>query len=314
MTSTGEGPAHPFPEYARVREELVKWFTKYGGDTRYEIEFRIQDVGEAGFERLLSSLLSHQGWSNKPAPVITLDKVHATGVRETVSINDTTQPTVFMKKIKGPHMEMQSSMQPSYTTRFAVASEEEKAADQTEVLTYRHKQRYTFEHKGLFKFELTRVKQGTTDQVARNAETGYEVELEFCGQESKQSSNPEYLADSMLMKAADLLHQLAGASRSDPAPNKRQRAAADGTPQECDEVTLQEGTEVKLGPSSHGAKPHYGGEMPAELAQMVPWLFSHFEKDGSALIMSEPANVGHHSYPLFYFCGTVPASAIRRRS
>ena len=42
-----------------VRETLQSWFTQYGANDLFEIECRVQDVGEAGFERLLQSLASH---------------------------------------------------------------------------------------------------------------------------------------------------------------------------------------------------------------------------------------------------------------
>ena len=72
------------------------------------------------------------------------------------------------------------------------------------------------------------------------------------------------------------------------------------------------GTEVALEPSGHAVPVRFNGEMPAEL---VPrWLFSHLEADGRAHIMSEPARIGDEHFPLFYFCGTVPAAALKPRN
>ena len=69
-----------------VRETLQAWFNQYGANELFEIECRVQDVGEAGFERILQSLGSHRGWSNVPIrPVVTLDVMHASGVRESRS-------------------------------------------------------------------------------------------------------------------------------------------------------------------------------------------------------------------------------------
>ena len=63
-------------------------------------------------------------------------------------------------------------------------------------------------------------------------------------------------------------------------------------------------------------RPRYDGEMPAELAQRVDWLYSHKEPDGRAYIMSKPTKgLGElEHFPLFYFCGTVPHDAVRKRT
>ena len=78
------------------------------------------------------------------------------------------------------------------------------------------------------------------------------------------------------------------------------------------EVSVAKGTEIVLEPSGHGVPPRYGGEMPSELLQR--WLFSHLEPDGRAYIMSEPALIGDEHFPLFYFCGTVPAGSLTPRA
>jgi len=294
-------PSHFHPA---VRGEIVKWFEQYSLNERMEIEFRIQNVGEAGFERILSSLSEHRGWSNSPVkPMVSLDVMHASGVRETRIQN---KPPEFLLKDKGfGELTMETDI--GYKVRFSVAQEVPKSADSSPITMYRHKQRYTFVHKGLFKFELTRVKQGTSEQSAFQAPMSFEVELEFCGQASAvtREGQHEYLADSMLMKAADLLQRLSHAGRS-----------ADGSLTEGDEVVLAPSTPVELGPSGHGTEPRYGGEMPAELAERMGWLYSHKEADGRAYIMSQPTKgVGDREhFPLFYFCGTVPFAAVRRRT
>ena len=290
-----------FPSH--LREMLVSWFQQYGANERMEIEFRVRDVGEAGFERILSSLLTHRGWSNTPAPMVTVDVMHASGVRETRVPGSTDVAPEYLRKEKGPKLTHDTDV--GYGTRFEVSQEVPTSADASPVHVVRHKQRFTFVHKGLFKFELTRVKQGTTDQAARQAPTTFEVELEFCGQASGAVARPEYLADSMLMKAADLVERLSHAGSS-----------AGGPLGEGDDIVLKPDTAVVLGPSGHGTKPRYEGEMPAELAQRVEWLYSHKEPDGSAYIMSKPTKgLGElEHFPLFYFCGTVPHDAVRKRT
>ena len=283
-----------------VRETLQSWFTQYGANDLFEIECRVQDVGEAGFERLLQSLASHSGWSNAPiTPVLTLDVQHASGVRETRPTGGGGGAITFLRKQKGPEITVPTEL--GYSVKFQVSSETETSSDPSPAIVFRHKQRYTFVHKNLFKFELTRVKQGTTNASAMQAETTFEVELEFCGQQSAAAARTDYLADSMLMKAADLLHQLSHAAGAVPAARQRHSgaaAAADGTPSEGDEITLSPGTEVALGPSGHGAAARFGGEMPAELAELTRWLFSHRQADGRAHIMSEPTRIGKEHYPV----------------
>ena len=108
------------------------------------------------------------------------------------------------------------------------------------------------------------------------------------------------------MKAADVVHQLASGADA-PGAAARPR---DGPLQECEPVELDEGTEVMLVPSGHGVPLRFGGEMPAE---MCPWLYSHAEGDGRVHVMSEPFATGKESFPLFYFAGSVPKEAVKRR-
>jgi hypothetical protein len=307
---SGAAVPRGFPPVAR--ETLVSWFSKFASSTKYEIEFRVQDVGAAGFERVLKALSSHAGWSNAPvSPVVSLDIIHMTQVRETKTL--TPQgfgPSSFLLKEKGPNFTF--TLAPSdHTVRFAVSQETETSADTSDAHTFRHKQRWTFEHRGLFKFELTQVKQGPSDQAARKADTQYEVELEFCGHLRPEASRAEYLADSMLMKAADLVRHLANPSGTSSEPGA---SVGDGiTPQECDEISISPGTEVMLASPGHGAAPRFSGEMPADFVQRVRWLFSHREPDGRVYVMSEPSMIMKEHYPLFYFCGTVPFDSVRRR-
>ena len=146
------------------------------------------------------------------------------------------------------------------------------------------------------------------------ADTTFEVEIEFCGQEQEvlAQKGPGYLADSLLMKAADALHHLVEGGASNSGPGKRKRSThGNGPLQECDEVALADGTEVLLEPSGHGLPPRFSGEMPAALCK---WLYSHAEpKEGRVVVMSEPASIGQERYPLFYFVGSVPASSVRLR-
>lgn len=297
-----------------MTDTLEQWFSRYGQTEKFEIECRIKDVGEAGFERVLRTLQSSTAWSNHPVQrQVSLDMVHATKVRQTLTFDSSGRPSgapTFLRKVKQEEVKVETHS--GHAVRFQVSSETETSAAPPPIDLYRHKERHTFVHKNLFKYELTRVKQGPTKQAADLAPLTFEIELEFCGQERPEAGQARYLADSMCMKVSDLLVELTrGASGGPGAGPKRQRAGgAEGDLLEGDEVELPEGTEVKLEPSGHGVEPRYGGEMPGELCR---WLFSHRESDGRMHLMSEPARIGTMHYPLFYFCGSVPAGAARPR-
>ena len=125
-------------------------------------------------------------------------------MRET---HDDAQKVSFLRKERHEQFNCECGTS-GYEVRFAVASETEERIgfqDSSEVSTWRYKQRTQFVHKGLFAFDLTKVKQGATQQLAKGAETQYEIEVEFCGQAdaiaAKEQQKAAYLTDSMLMKA-----------------------------------------------------------------------------------------------------------------
>ena len=187
-----------------ARERVLSWFKGNSDNKGIEVEARIKDVSQLGFETVLRSLASNKGWSNKPKERTTLDLIHASGVRET---HDDAQKVSFMRKERHEQFNCECGTS-GYEVRFAVASESEERVgfqDTSEVSTWRYKQRIQFVHKGLFSFDLTKVKQGVTKLLAQQAETQYEIEVEFCGQAdaiaAKEQQKAAYLTDSMLMKA-----------------------------------------------------------------------------------------------------------------
>ena len=187
--------ASPSEFSSEVRTKLREWFVRYGPNPKFEIEARIRDVTEVGFNSVLQKLLSNRGWSNTPAPEDTLDLVHATGVRETRHMTGAS----FLRKQKWDNVDV---MTRERSVRFAVASEEATREDTSPVQTWRWKQRTTFVHKRAFKFELTKVKQGGSEQEARGSEPIFEIEIEFCGQTEAVASNHDYCVDSLLMKVS----------------------------------------------------------------------------------------------------------------
>ena len=101
-----------------------------------------------------------------------------------------------------------------------------------------------------------------------------------------------------------------------PPPAKRPRVAS-GALQMGEPVSLAEDTPVALEPAGQGTPVPFGGELPAEIAATVPWLFSHVEElaEGPrAHVMNLPCGVGDRRYPLYYLCGSVPAAAVTRAS
>ena len=275
----------------KARQYLVDWFTQFGQNPMYEIEARIKGVTEVPFGRVVASLMSNKDWSSEPVKVDSTDLMHATRVRET----RVGQQRTFIRKERAQD-DIYVTTPTGYDVRFQCATERDMPADATPIHQVRYKQRMTFVHKGLFKFELTRVKEGPNERAAWGAEDQFEIEVEYCGQSTEHASRPEYLADSLLMKVSDLLRQLTTA------------------PQDGEVVRLREGTEVALMPSGQGLDPPFGGELPAELATSMQWSFSHMEPDGRACVASLPAAIGSHRYPLYYFCGTVPVPALIRRT
>ena len=202
MAAPGSTPMVGFERPAR--ERVLSWFKGNSDNPGIEVEARIKDVSQLGFETVLRNLASNKGWSNTPKERTTLDLIHASGVRET---HDDAQKVSFMRKERHEQFNCECGTS-GYEVRFAVASETEERLgfqDTSEVSTWRYKQRIQFVHKGLFAFDLTKVKQGATQQLAKQAETTYEIEVEFCGQKeavaAKEQQKATYLTDSMLMKA-----------------------------------------------------------------------------------------------------------------
>ena len=128
----------------------------------------------------MKSLRSNRGWSNAPSEERTCDLLRASGVRET---RDAAGRISYDRKERhASHLAACGTS--GYEVRFAVASETQVSGvgDDSEVALWRLKRRTRFVHKGMFAFDLTRVKQGATQQLATDAEWQYEIEIEFCGQ------------------------------------------------------------------------------------------------------------------------------------
>eukprot|EP00908_Phaeocystis_cordata_P016703 Transcript_280.p1 GENE.Transcript_280~~Transcript_280.p1 ORF type:complete len:403 (+),score=83.31 Transcript_280:92-1300(+) len=365
--------SNPESEHRATRNKVLSWFKGNSDSSEIEIEARVKDVSQLGFDTIMRNLMSNRGWSNQPKEETTLDLIHASGVRET---RDNANQVSFLRKQRH---DAALVMCGDYEVRFAVASENRAVpgrdlpaeGDTSEISTWRYKRRIQFVHKGLFSFDLTKVKQGATQQLAQQADTQYEIEVEFCGQAdpiaSKEQERWSYLTDSMLMKArpssllparrprvkapgglfvgsqppsrrvppalarapqpripcalpeqvTDLVRQLVAASSSasqQAPPAKRPRT--DGALQRGDQVSLVADTAVALAPAGQDRPSPFGGELPAEVAVAVPWLFSHIEEsdDGpQAHIMNLPCGVDDRRYPLYYLCGNVPAANVVRR-
>jgi len=183
---------------SRARDQLHQWFSSHSRNPRMEIEARVKDVTQEGFDEVMAYLKKNKGWSNTPVEHETIDKMHRTGVRETVDV--AAKQRSYMRKNRGDEP-MLVPCSAAHAVRFAVSSEIDCQPDDTPVTTWRRKRRVSFVHKGMFAFELTRVNQGPNEQMAFTSPIQYEIELEFCGQKlGDRMPNAAYLTDSMLMK------------------------------------------------------------------------------------------------------------------
>lgn len=182
-----------------VRAKLHAWFSRYGGSAEVELEARVREVDEAKFEELLRKLRSNPHWSQKPVTVTSSDLVHASGVRET---RGGPEGTSYLRKQKLETFDVFGT-DSHHPVRLQASTERPAAADSTPLSIVRHKKRHTFVHKGLFKFELTEVKAGPSWETAIGEDSEYEVEVEYCGQQSfvQSQQHVSYLVDSFLGKA-----------------------------------------------------------------------------------------------------------------
>ena len=110
-----------------MTDTLEQWFSRYGQTEKFEIECRIKDVGEAGFERVLRTLQSSTAWSNHPVQrQVSLDMVHATKVRQTLTFDSSGRPSgapTFLRKVKQEEVKVETHS--GHAVRFQVSSETE---------------------------------------------------------------------------------------------------------------------------------------------------------------------------------------------
>ena len=303
-----------------LRAKLLEWFTKYGANSTYEIEARVKDVSQLAFEAVLAKMKGNKGWSNTPAEEMTLDMMHASGVRETqpVRIADgaANGASTFLRKTRVDEP-AQTETPGGHMVRFPCASEREGGSDGSEVHTYRYKKRVNVVHKKLFSFELTRVgrNDGGVGEGGRAAVRGRARVL-----------RPGALAGGRRPRAPRAVpHRLdADEGRRPGAPGRRRGEPAQGTgrrrpPQIAifdepasgelrpGEVTMAPpGAAVALEPSVP-ALPPFDGELPAELATTVHPVLAGVEPaaaDGggaaTAQVMNLPCAIGERRFPLYY--------------
>lgn len=80
----------------------------------------------------------------------------------------------------------------------------------------RQKRRFSFLHKGEFRFELTEVREGRSEIEVTMAVPKYEVELEWCGHEVARRYEPAVLKEKMVRKIWDLMVMLAFSEAREP--------------------------------------------------------------------------------------------------
>ncbi|KAJ1630086.1 hypothetical protein T492DRAFT_1006064 [Pavlovales sp. CCMP2436] len=295
-----------------TRVKLHAWFSRYGGSTEVEIEARVREVDPALFEQQLRKMRTNKGWSQKPVTITSSDLLHASGVRET---RGSPEGTSFMRKQKIDTFDVFGT-DSHHPVRLQASSEKPCAADQTPLSVVRHKKRHTFVHKNLFKFELTEVKSGPSWESACQADTEFEIEIEYCGQRDFKHDQKyvAYLVDALVLKTLDC------AAVYEPPPGQsagHKRARNDGSLACGDVVALAAGTAVALEPVLA-----YGREreqtLSAQECTQIEWVFSGVEpgKDGAELahVMSLPSSCGAASFPLFHFSGHVSRAALVRKA
>mmetsp|Transcript_941 Transcript_941/g.2529 ORF Transcript_941/g.2529 Transcript_941/m.2529 type:complete len:314 (-) Transcript_941:165-1106(-) len=301
-------------EVDETRAKLHSWFSRHGGSGEVEIEARVREVDLAKFEELLRRLHTNKAWSVKPTIIRSADIIRQSGIRES---QGGPEGHVFLRKERLDVLDVHGT-DTHHPVRLQASSEKRVAPDHTPISCVRHKQRHTFIHKNMFKFELTEVKQGPSWEAAFVEDSEYEIEIEYCGQKifKEGADYVRYLIDSFIGKVKDAARV---AQAPTPGVAGRKRPRDDGTLGCGDVVTLDVGTVVELEPVMGYKRPPQDERLPADVAQRVLWVFSGLEPDANGVerahIMSLPCQMSEtESYPLFHFSGHVPKAAVKRRA
>lgn len=260
-----------------TRAKVHSWFSRYGGSNEVEIEARIKEIDASKFEEMLRKLHTNKAWSVKPTVVRSADIIRQSGVRES---QGGPEGHVFLRKQRLDTFDVFGT-DTHHPVRLQASSEKPVAPDHTPISCVRHKQRHTFVHKNMFKFELTEVKQGPSWEAAFTEDSEFEIEVEYCGQGRFHEGTDyvTYLIDSFLGKVKDAARV---AQAETPSAAGSKRARSDGALACGDVVSLAAGTAVDLEPVMGYKRAEQDAVMPAETAQRVQWVFSGLEPGAPA--------------------------------
>ena len=210
---------------SECRGTLIKWFKTYPTE-RHEIEYRIQDVGLDEFESLVGAVSkghTETPWKSPQPELLGLvrETQHAADGCETMRLDGNTISSQVERRTHEAGLEARHHHHTAYVAACLLMVD---SADSSETSNVTYRQYHTFHRESggaRMTLELARVKSGPTDEQARQADTRYQVSIKVqCGSKAK----PEYLVDSMLMKADDIIKMIVPRVSDGPSPSKRSRS------------------------------------------------------------------------------------------
>jgi hypothetical protein len=291
-----------------LRATLEEWFREHRFNPQMEIEARLRDVTEKQFDAVLSKLKKNDKWTRTES-VNTKDIVYMSGIRETQSDRGST----FLRKTTSDFRDVTDEASGKTTVRISLQKEEPMASvsdsDQPQCVRYKH--RNSFEHKKMFLFELTRVWQGRTSELAKTANPQFEIELEFKGQLEEAVQEPSSLASSFLLKIEDLLSHCKAADSGG-------ASARVGTAQSAI-VRLQPDSVVRLVGGEGRAEYSATDVLPVEIATQLDWILVSDADPTNVRIISLPGELTlpgdarSRIVPCSFWSAHVSSAAIRGR-
>ena len=215
---------------SECRATLIRCLTEYS-TTQHEIEYRIQDVGLDEFEHLLEAVRdgrTQTKWTMPPQsnvpPKLVRETQHAADCERTWGgLEGNTNPTQVVRRT---YKERLGPIHHHHHKAFVAAASLVASADSSPVTNdFTYRQIDTFQRVSggstMLLLELTRVKSGPTDEQAREADTRYQISIKVQG---GSKAMPKYLADSLLMKAEEILQMIVPLASNGPSPSKRSRS------------------------------------------------------------------------------------------
>ena len=164
--------------------QIADWLFDCGQSGEMELEARIKNVTQEGFDYMLAKLRAAGVWSST-ASSATVDTSYSGGARGTRSLDDPAAQEQFIKKGRSRKMDCELIVGGvTCPVRFAMQREAVvSGVGRTTTGYVRVKRRETFVYKRSFKYELTTVQSGSSLEEALQTVGVPEVEVEWCGRE-----------------------------------------------------------------------------------------------------------------------------------